>query len=82
MELSSNLEREYTATVMGTVNAKEMNDKLTAGVDTSEGKFAAKLVTVRHITDEEVKKYLNIGCDSRCEHFDYYLALIYTVDAL
>jgi hypothetical protein len=48
------VEREYQLVVMGDVNKKELNDKLTSGVDTKEGVFWAELIKVSHIRDEEV----------------------------
>lgn len=48
---SSNIEREYEAIVAGEVNEFGLREVLAAGVETTEGTFAAKLVAVQKLED-------------------------------
>jgi len=52
------VEKEYVATVTGTVNADKLRATLAAGVVTGEGVHTANLLNVSHFEKEQVAPYL------------------------
>jgi pseudouridine synthase len=67
---SHEIEKEYVAIVVGTVDEDSLRDQLAQGVTTSLGAFKAKLAEAKPVPSDEVKPLITDILDNLPEEYD------------
>eukprot|EP00536_Pseudo-nitzschia_multiseries_P013621 jgi/Psemu1/310109/fgenesh1_kg.594_\ len=67
---SNEVQKEYVALVVGTVNEDDLREKLSEGVETSMGTFPADLIDTKHIPEDEVRSMIDEIIDNLPPEYD------------